>query len=367
VQAGAHVRFLGLPKESHADIRAAMKKHHGNKYWTCVNACLRVLQDAGFRFGAGGPRLSSIYFPYKLFKTLLKFGLYYKGQPVGFEYFRTADDDLNTYMWEIIKAELLTFCRHADRAIDGKAEAGSKLWKGIRAVRRAPAALWSKVRKPKPPVAAKPSPVVAPPLPADGQYHKDIRIEMSTPSMLGMLFRMFWGQHVLFRISTDRVNVADYIEDTLEPFPGKLSFFSRLKKWFLFNKFVVKYVLGHLAPKWEDLGTFDERTLLAMMRTHSDATPNKYNVVITRRHVIMARISGGSKLADWILSKHVLLANWESVPWAGEGWKELSADVDLDGNSGTFKPDDERTGKAVRFVNALCPAWRVLFHTSQRG
>lgn len=366
VQAGAHVRLLGLPKESHAAIREAMKKHHGHKYWTCVNACLRVLEDAGFRFGAGGPRLSSVYFPYKLFKTLLKHGLYYGDTRVAFEYFRTSDDDLNTYMTEVIKSELMTFCRHADRAIEGKAEAGSTVWKAIRAVRHAPGKLWAKVRKPKPAIA-KPSPVVAPPLPDDGQYYKDIRVEMSTPSMLGLIFRMFWGQHVLFRITTDRVKVTDYIEDTLAPFPGKLSLFSRLKKWFLFNEFVVKYVLRHLAPRWEDLGTFDERTLLSMMRTHSDDSPNKYNVVITSNHIIMARISGGSKLADWILSKHVLLANWENVPWAGEGWKEVSADVDLDGNSGTFKPDDERTRKATRFVNAVCPAWRVVFHTSRRG
>lgn len=374
VQAGVHVRFLGLPKESHEAIRQAMKKHHGIKYWTCVNACLRVMEDAGFRFGPGGPRMSSVYFPYKLFSTLLKFGLYFNGRPVGFEFSRTSDEDLNTYMTEVIKAEAMTFCRHADRAIEGKAEAGSKLWKGIRAVRHAPGNLIARFKKPKPAAPAPAPQVVAPPLPDGVTVHNDIRVAMSTPSLFGMFIRWFWGQHVLFRISTSRVNVRDYIDEPLlAPFPGKLSFVSRLKKWVLFNKFVIRYFLRHLAPHWEDLGTFDERTALAMLRTHTDAAPNKYNVVITEDAIIIARISSQgrwqwlAKLAAWVLSKHVLLANWKDVPWAGEGWKEVTADVDLDGNSGTFKPNDERTRKAVRYLNAVCPSWRVVFHTSARG
>jgi hypothetical protein len=373
VQAGIQVRLLGLPQESHEAIRQAMQKHHGTKYWTCVNACLRVLEDAGFTFGPGGPKLSSIYFPYALFKSLLKWGLYYNGQVVNFEFVRTADEDLNAYMGEVIQAELLTFCRHADRTIEGKAEAGSKFWKGVRAIRNAPGKLFSRKKGATTPTTTAPH-VVAPPLPTDVAVRNDIRVEMSTPSMFGVFIRWFWGQHVLFRISTDRVNVHDYIDEPLlEPFPGKLSFVSRLKKWVLFNRFVIRYFLRHLAPRWEDLGTFDERTALAMLRTHSDESPNKYNVVITEEAIVIARISSqgrwkwAAKLAAWVLSKHVLLANWKNVPWAGEGWKEVSADVDLDGNSGTFKPADVRTKKAVRYLNAVCPSWRVVFHTSARG
>jgi hypothetical protein len=369
------VRFLNVPDRAHAALQTAMKKHHGNKYWTCVNACLRVLEDAGFSFGRGGKRLSSIYFPYALFKALLKHGLYFEGQPVGFEFVRTADDDLNEYMWTVIQAELTTFCRHADRAIDGKAEAGSKVWKGIRVVRHAPANAWKRAFPPKP-KAPKPTPKVAPPLPADGNYLNDVRVEMATPSLLGLIMRMLWGQHVLFRLSQSRVRHEDFIDDEpLKPFPGKLSLASRLKKWFLFSPPVVHYILRHLAPRWEDLGTFDERTVHAMLRTHTDEAPNKYNVVITRRNIVIARTAAGSgwfarvlgKLADWILSKHVLLGDWENVPWAGEGWKNLDASVALDGNSGTYKPSDSRTRKAVRLVNAIMPSWQVVFHTSVRG
>lgn len=366
VQSGLQVRLLGLPDHASAAIRDAMKAHDGIKYWTCVNACLRVLEDAGFRLGSGR-RLSSIYLPYQLFSNLLRHGLYFGGERVEFEFIRTADAYLEEFMTDVIKAETLTFCRHADRAIDGKAESRSRVWKGIRWARNLPGRALSKVRKPKK-VEDKPTPVVAPLLPDGVEYANDIRVRVSKPSSLGIILRLFWKPHTLFELTQDRVNVSDYLPGSLVPFPEKgvseqklpQRLLSRAKKRLLFSPLVVKYILRHLAPEWHDLGTFDERTVQRMLRTHTDATPNKYNIVVARNRVIIARVSVGSKIADWILSKHVLLANWDKdLPWAGETAKLEDGSLELEGNSGTYQPSDAEDDGVVGFVQAVFPHWSV--------
>lgn len=368
VQAGVHVRFLGLPDRAVVAIRAAMEKHHGNKYWTCVNACLRVLEDAGFTLGSGR-RLSTIYFPYQLFNQLREHGLYFDGQPVGFEYVRTSDWHLEKFFTDVIIAELLTFQRHADRAIEGKAAAGSRVWKAIHAVRHAPGKLLGRVFPEKKVEEVKTGPV-ADPLPEDGTYVKDLTVYAGKSSGFGILMRLMWGQHTLFCISQNRVNVSNYLPEALVPFPQKNpNIATRLKKRILFSPLVVRFILHHLAPDWEPIGTFDERMVHTMLRTHSDEVNNKYNMVILRNgDILLSRVASGNKLAAWILSKHVLMANWaKDLPWAGEGWKNVDSSAEVDGNSGTYQPSEAQDIQACAYVNAVCPSWKVVRQSRQRG
>jgi len=135
VQSGIMLRLLNLPDHAAEKLRAAMRLHHGKKYMTCVNANLRVLEDAGFT--SGQRKLSSIYMPYALLSYLLSNGLEFEGKAVQLEVVRTTQANMESYARQIIAAELMTFCRHGERMLEAKSQK-SKLWSAARAAVTAP-------------------------------------------------------------------------------------------------------------------------------------------------------------------------------------------------------------------------------------
>jgi hypothetical protein len=363
VQSGILVRFRNLPPHAAEQLRRAMKKHHGIKYWTCVNANARVLEDAGFT--SGRKSLSRYYWPYAFMRSLIEHGLYFEGQPVEFEVIRTTGERLERYAAQIIKAEALTFCRHADRSLEAKA-AKSKVFKAALWVRHAPGRAWGSIFKKK--QQKRVLGPVAPALPAN-EYHRDIRIRVSVTSGLGTLLRQIWDSHALFEGTQERVNVLDYQSEPLKPFPQENpNFVTRLKKRLLFSPFVVNRILGTLAPKYAEVGVLGkqdqvvgENDVYDMLRTHSDANPNIYNLVITSKRIIIARTTIKAKIIDWILSKHVLMSGYDKfVVFAGEIWKDEHGVIHVSRNSGTYQPKDWMLQAIVRFLQAVFPHLTVV-------
>lgn len=367
VQSGILFRFRNLPPHAAEALRKAMDEHNGIKYWTCVNACLRVMEQAGF--ASGNAPLSSIYLPYALMKTLLRHGLTFEGKPVEFEVIRTCPDSLEQFTREIIRAELSTFRRHFNRALDARAKK-SWFFAAIAAVLYTPGRLLSAV------IGGKSGPKVvgpvAPALPETEDYAADLRVRVSTASPLGTLLRQIWGSHALFEAKQDRVRLVDYLSTSLKAFPQKNpSLLTRLKKRVLFARPVIWLIRKLLAPKYAELGVTSERHIYDMLRTHSAQSSNKYNLVLTGAiaddgssactRVIIARTTVKSKLVDWVLSKHVLMSGYDpAVGFAGELWKDADGVIHISGNSGTYRPTNVDVQAAVSFMQAVFPHLRFV-------
>lgn len=335
VQAGIQMRILGLPEHAAAALRASMRVFHGAKYWTCVNACMKVLEHAGFTSPAG--KLSNFYMPHALLPALIDHGLYFQGQEVKLQFIRTSDLELHGYSKEIIKAELTTLCRHAEKKMPALAAARSKLT-GVKKV--------SRVITP-----------VAPALPDSVEYASDFEVRVSRASITGAVLRMVWGAaHGLFTASQNRVQVTDYLIQPMKPFPVVKDVATRVKKWLLFTPLTIWLIRLILVPRWKSVGMRSECDIYNMLRTHSDKKNHKYNLVVTSRQIIIARISIGTKLLDWILSKHVLMSGYDKfVLFAGEIWKDEHGVIHVNRNSGTYKPTEEQLDAIVAFLQAIFP------------
>lgn len=361
-QSGLLIRLKGLPLEAAERLREAMQHFHGNKYWTCVNACMRVMERAGFK--SGKRPLSRRYWPYSLFTALVNDGLTYEGKPVEFEVIRTTSDRIERYALRIIGAEVTTFCRHSQRSMEAKAKAGSKLSKFMLGIIGLPARL---VGGGKQSGSRKSAPPVAPPIAESVEYRREIEMKVSQASQLGAFMRLFWGAHNLFEGSQSRVSITDYLTTPLKPFPqAKPNLATRAKKAVLFSRPVIWFMRKILVPRYTQLqGLRSERDIYNAMRTHSDAQNNKYNLVVLKERAqdgrekttfILARITSGAKLVDWILSKHVLMAAYSELTFfAGEIWKDEQGVIHFNRNSGTFQPSAEQAEAMVAFFQAVFP------------
>ncbi|CAN5321488.1 hypothetical protein BH11CYA1_BH11CYA1_15210 [soil metagenome] len=368
VQSGIMLRLLNLPAHAAEKLRASMRLHVGKKYMTCVNANLRVLEDAGF---TSGPRkLSSIFMPYALLSYLLSNGLKFEGKTVELEVVRTTQANMESYARQIIAAEFMTFCRHGERMLEAKSQT-SKVWRAARAVVRSPFNLVSAVGNALglKSAAAVILREVAPALPASAEYHRDFTVKLSVASSTGTILRQFWGAHALFTGEQTRVNPLDYLRERLKPFPQKNpNFVTRLKKRVLFSKFVIKLIHKVLAPNYADLGLKSERDIYDMLRTDSAKKTNKYNLVITVKKIIVARTTVGVKIIDWVLSKHVLASGYDpDVLFAGEVWKDSDGVIHINANSGTYQPSDQELEAVGLYMKAVFPHLRVVVDRMEHG
>lgn len=361
-QSGLLIRLKGLPPEAAERLREAMQHFHGNKYWTCVNACMRVMERAGFK--SGKRPLHKRYWPYSLFHSLVNDGLTYEGQPVEFEVIRTTSDRIERYALRIIGAEVTTFCRHSQRNMEAKAKAGSKVSKFMLGAIGLPARLVGGGKKSG---SRKSAPPVAPPIPEGVEYLREIEMKVSQASQVGAFMRLFWGAHNLFEGSQSRVDITQYVNTPLKPFPqAKPNLATRAKKAVLFSRPVIWLMRKILVPRYTPIqGLRSERDIYNAMRTHSEAQNNKYNLVVLKETeadgrekttFILARITSGAKLVDWILSKHVLMAAYSAFTFfAGEIWKDENGVIHFNRNSGTFQPSAEQAEAMVAFFQAVFP------------
>lgn len=356
VQSGILIRFKNLPPEAAEKLRAAMVKHNNIKFWTCVNAILNVMESAGFTHVDGKP-LSDRYMPYALMHHFMHGGIQFQGKTVEFDVVRTTSESLQRFATQVVKAEAMTFCRHADRAFAGKAK-GNKalgyLYKGV----HAPFG-WFKGKSAKRPLSPEP---VAPAMPKGVDYATDLNIRVAQTSMLVAFLRQFWGPHALFEATQTRVRPADYLPGVLKEFPQpKPSFVTRVKKRVLFSKTVIAGIRRLMAADYITLGNRSESDINDMVRTDSAKVRNRYNIVITDDAIILARINVKAKIVDWILSKHVLISGYNPfVRFAGECWKDEHGVWHLNRESGTYQPSLEQLRQALAYIRAVFPHWTVV-------
>jgi hypothetical protein len=203
---------------------------------------------------------------------------------------------------------------------------------------------------------------VSPALPEGVDYHNDFTVKVSLPSTGGMLLLQFSGNRTLFTSEQSRVNPLEYLSDRLTAFSQQNpDFATRLKKRLLFSKLFIKLFHRFLAPAYADLGLKSERDVYDMLGTDSATQSTKYNLVITDKKIIFARIATGIKFVDWLLSKHLFAAGYDAcVLFAGEVWKDANGVIHINGNSGTYRPIEEKVLAAGRFMQAVFPHLSVV-------
>lgn len=360
VQSGVLVRFKGLPTDAAGKLREAMKVHHGNKYWTCVNANCRVLEDAGFTLGERV--LSERYMPVSFMRAVMEEGLYYNGKRVELEIIRTTPKPMEQYALGIMKAEALTFWRHGQRAAQPRIEAIKEKSSLAKSVLEAPGKLWGKLFPKKEEAAVVPQRIAAPGL-ADSPFHyEDISVRVTKPSAAGVLLRMMWGSHALFEAQQSRVNIDKFLPDTLKAFPQeKPNFVTRVKKALLMSKPVVWAMRKALVAQYQPVGERSEADVINMLRTDSAAKNGKYNLVVTGDRVVVARLDVGIGKVDWLLTKHVLMSGYDpSVRFAGEIWKDAEGVVHINRNSGTYQPSPTQLAAAAEYLQGIFPHARIV-------
>jgi hypothetical protein len=363
VQSGMWIRLKGLPPEAAERLREAMQYYNGKRFVTCVRACMYVMQRAGF--GSGSKPLRKHKWPYPLLAALTADGLTYEGKAVAFDVVRTSPLEMHNFGFRVWQATLMTFCRHAKRN------------KAYEAVKTALAVPFRALSKPaEKPSAKRVVPAVAPALPSDVEYLSDIRIGVSKPSSSGALLRLVWGAHALFTAEQTRVNPDHFFSKPLPPFPQEHpDRLTRIKKKVLFAPLVTRFITSMLAPEFVDIGARSESNVYDMLRTHSDEAPAKYNLVVTRKRIMLSHVTTPSgaltlrgkiarklaKTADWILSKHVLMSNYDpEVFFAAEVWKDADGVIHINRNSGTYQPKDYHHEAALKYAHAVFPHWRIV-------
>lgn len=342
VQSGVFLRLKGLPPGVALTLHAKSQLHDGKRYWTCVNAVCRVLEDAGFT--SGDTPLSDHYFPVSLMYSLKKWGLHYGGIPVEVDFIRTTPEGFEQYVLAVTRAEVLTFCRHAQRAMEPRLEK-------LRARHMLPA----KKRR-----STKLRRRVAPQLPTDVAYLGNFTVRVSQPSSPGVLLRLAWGTHSLYEVIQRRVSPREYFSSTLTAFSDDKSLLSKVKKGFLFSPEVISFIRGNLNPTMMEFSDKNEADIYDMLLTHSVERGEKYNIVINDEMLVVSRVWVRYDVIDWVLSKHVLMSGYSpNVYFAGEIWKSEDGVVYLSRNSGTYRPSRECLESALRFLRAVFPNIRI--------
>lgn len=336
IQSGILLRLTGLSEGAIENLRLSMKLHEGEKTATCIQANCKVLADAGFTDGEGNTLTNNIFAYMFGRKLMASGGLRYEGAPVSIEIFRTTNWTWQDYTVKVISAEARAPLRHLKRAV-GLSEG-----------------------KDSEPAPTPSTAIVKHPGAQNGQELSLVDLEMSEPSRLGVLLRLMWGPHALFKINNAQIRPEQFFDHTLREFDQvDPSLATRLKQNFLFSKPVVSMIISNLQNSTTRFGAQSEDTVFNMMEVDSPETPNKHNIVITDEGAAIARLNIRNKFVDWLLTKHVLMTNYSKSVWfAGEIWKDADGLIHVNANSGTYRPTEEELQKAILYLQALFPNTR---------
>lgn len=359
VQSGLLIVFKDLTPEQVERILTSATAHQGTRRWTCVNANCRILSDAGFTIG--GESLKEYFFPVRLFKDILRYGLELDGQPVEFDIVKTTPGYLEDIGLSITHAVSTTLCRHGEKACDSvkkKLEQNTYLMK---VMNKLGIAVFEEKSAPQLEKPIYESEIVKAQIPED--LLKTYDMDVSEPSMFGQLLRLLWGPHSLFEVQLPREEVEAALPSTLKPFPDpNPSLSTRLKKHFLFSQPMVNLIRSQLSHSYKRLGRLTHNLFVDMLRTHSEDLPNKYNFVVTGDRLIVMKLDIRSSGVDWVLSKHVLMSNYaKDVRFAGEIWKTADGTMHFNNNSGTYKPGSDLNPPKVLFEK-LFPGVKIEAH-----
>ena len=350
IQSGLFIRPRNLPPGATDRMREAMDKIAGKKTASCAHANATMLTDAGFT--SGGKALSGKLLPSELFKHIANNGLEFDGKKVHFDIINTTAGSAEEHFSDVKSKEYSApviavkkiFGQHTASMSERKA-----LLRGLKDAGKAQ--------------EAAPESAVQ-----DGGT--PIKIRNSRHGAVGYFLSKIWEGHKFWEAlpSADHADINDYLPDTLADkysTGAKLSAVDKLKS-IAFSPGMVGKMRSGVANTWDDAGEYGPGQIAKMLETDESGEPKIYNIVMTghgkENRLAIGRIDGGDKLPDWVLTKHLMLSNYDpDVRFAGETWAEpflnkegkQGVRIHLNGNSGTYKPSDEQTEAAGEYMRAI--------------
>lgn len=338
VQGGVLVQLRNLPDEAISRLRSSMEEGAGRRTISCANANARMLGAAGFT--CGGKTMKRAVRPMKLARRVWESGLEFNGRPVELRIIRTDGGTVSDHFAGVMRKEFTSLCRAAKKVVaKGHAKA-------------------------KAPVV-EPRPLAAPSMNIDPAAPR-LELRVGRPSRVAAALGRRYGEHPIFEAVLDPghldIDGDEFapIHDRLKPYPGKLDTVSKLKRYVLFAKPVVRVIRKQMAADMESLGVLAGSTLVGMLQADSPDDPFMYNVVLTGESFRLSRLENRTDKdvakANWVLAKHVLLAGYDpDVRYAGEAWAEDTPEgrvMHINNNSGTYKPSEIDTAEAARYLAA---------------
>ncbi len=356
IQSGIFFVPTNLPPEGLLRFKEAAKKladaEKKLKNITCVNTNCRVLKEAGFSIE--GKEMNDVVLPMTFMEHLLFRKVFYTDlegnkQEVHFDIINTTADSLEDHFEKIRMAVVSTRKRHSDRHNDTEDNMEMRS-KASRKIMEAQKTLFANL------TATQQN---------DLNFTKR-KVTISVPSCLGDRIAQIWGRHTLYEVdlSDEKDTIKDLFKDVemLPPFPPKedMSFFTKLKKYFFFSSFVIRFLRRHIMGRVDTLylNTPDLFNLLKSTKGEH------LNYVILENKIVFAKTKANGeseeahrKVVDWALSKHALLAGRKDVYCSGEVWYEEDENkvgsYNINNDSGTYTPKDEHVKAAAQLAKEI--------------
>lgn len=208
-----------------------------------------------------------------------------------------------------------------------------------------------------------------------------IEISTAKTSPTGALLRRHISPHILFSIQLNNTNTEKFLPSKLKPFDQKNpDLITRIKKDVLFPPSMAKKINNLMADSYDGPTQITGPELLSLLANqglehakkynpHHNTNLNnnpaetqqetqRYNCVITDNNLKLGQLKTGCEAVDDVLSKHVLLAEYEDVRFAGELYVKDNT-LYLTRNSGTYRPTETHLEKAVSLLRKQFPTLTV--------
>lgn len=336
IQSWVFFIIKNLSNDQIQKLRTSAKNREWEKNITCVNANARVLNDWWIKLW-NWENLDDIILPVSIFRAIDKYWLKINDIILETETIKTTNLYLENQMFLVNKAVIFTFFRHAKRFL-------SK-FKSTNSDKNKETEKSNNINFDENVISLKNDNV------------SDLNLKISNPSKIAVPLRLIWGAHTIFKLEQNRVDIDKFLPNKLAAYPQeKPSLFTIIKKKILFNKVVV-WTINLFLQNWSSEFTGKSQTdLYNMFELNTDKNPCKYNIVASKTWVMLMKINIKNNLVDWVLSKHVLVSNYdESVRFAWEAWKDENWTIWISNDSGTYRPTKDDLDKFILYLKEIFP------------
>lgn len=352
-----------LRKHLYQAVESVLAQPHRGR----INTLTDILTQAGCDLNtvpdnttATPPTLKDCRTQTDLLQALMHYGLRYNDTPIPARFINTTPMSLQQLKDKMDYSHLAEPMKHL-RAHLEPAE--------IKAQRQSAAA---DIREKNTPVDL-PENTTPPP----SAYNNSIAISAAKTSPTGALLRKHISPHVLFNVALNSHEVAQQLPERLKAFDQKNpDLITRLKKDVLFPPHMATKVHNLMAESFDTPHHISGSELLSLLahqgqqqhqqsaqsRTHLANNPaegaQRFNCVITDNNLVLGQVKAGCEAVDDVLSKHVLLAEYGDVRFAGEVYV-TGKTLYLTRNSGTYRPSETQLNDAAALLSKQFPTLRV--------
>ncbi len=139
--------------------------------------------------------------------------------------------------------------------------------------------------------------------------------------------------------------IDEHLPTSLKEFDiPNMSLASSVKKNVLFTQSVVDMIRHQMANNFTEQHGFTQYNLLKLLTPEPNGASLKYNIVVTRRELIIVSNSVYYGFVDWVLTKHVLISGYaHDVKYAGELWRGENDIIYINNNSGLEREEGNLT------------------------